>query len=817
MALQACSVHRRASHTLALLAVALALAFPYTHAQSRGPGPRAGHCIVEHDNVLYFLGGTPPLSSSYAPFTSLKLPLSSISTSDPETLPWLDLPNPPVPVQIVNMTMTFSTSEPRASPAWIDCFATDDGRIVVVGGSFQVLVYNIVAATWGDAINLRYGPSVSSGMFLNPVYLQSRILADGYTSLVICTLGWNSQPQPYYLNTNTWMVTLAIGTPETTPVASPSSTNGWGPVPGGGPLLPPAGLRHFTLAILGQDKNDYKNHYGNGRAFMIGGYSTLVTGLVTDWDSLTSFPVLQAPSNVIVMFGNAGKLVKATRGSVSYPVSPSVLNIFPGNAGGSSTQQQVQVYDTNKNTVETLSGITGGPRNTIFRGACVIGQGQQIFFHGGLTSLEISGPAPPTDFLDQSIGIWNGGSQQWGDTVDVYVPPAKSKTLMIGLIAGGVALLVLIGLGVWYFVRRRRHRLLEEEERQAKGTALKNEDMLQKDHKSKRNDNSSDRHNSGTVPAATDFPQGGRHNVERDTYQPLQPRTPIYADGYEMARSTSMDIVGKTPYLSAEAEQIDDESDDLFSEKRRTVQEYPSITSLSTSTRHATQCDPPRISVQYQQVKHTDTQPVYGQPSYGVAKQEYDEPETTAAETLHRSPSVVEYQGDIRHLQNLRASLDGKAPGALSSAPASKNQALFRELATRASRESERSSANEPPSRSSVLRESYFASRPYSSSSTLSFNPVPGGSHLHLAQRSPYMSSPAFSISFSVPDSMQGSDSAHSPLAQSEFNTGDLMVEESVGVFDVPSSYPSTAGVTPTKDPPPRSPPAIPHGTRPQI
>ncbi|KAF9276774.1 hypothetical protein BGZ68_009759 [Mortierella alpina] len=816
MARRAFFFHRRASHILALVATAIALSSPYTHAQSRGPGPRAGHCIVEHGNVLYFLGGTPPLSSNYAPFTSLKLPLNSISTLDPETLPWLDLPNPPVPVQIVNMTMTFSTSEPRASPSWIDCFATDDGRIVVVGGSFQVLVYNIATASWSDAINLRYGPSVSSGMFLNPVYLQSRILADG-VALVVCTLNWNSQPQPYYLNTNTWMVTLAIGTPETTPVASSASSNGWGTVPGGGPLLPPAGLRHFTLAILGQDKNDPKNHYGNGRAFILGGYSSLVTGLVQDWDVLTSFPVQQAPSNVVVMFGNAGKLPKATRGSVAYPVSPSLLDIFPGNAGGSSTQQQVQVYDINKNAVEVLSGISGGPKNTIFRAATVIGQGQQIFFHGGLTSLEISTPSPPTNLLDQSIGVWNGGSQQWGDTVDVYVPPAKSKTLMIGLIIGGIVLLIIMCLGLWYFIRRRRHRLLEEEERQAKGMALKNEDMLQKDHKSRRSGNSSDYNSSSTAPAATYFPQGGHQNTERDVYQPLQLRTPLYADGYEMARSTSMEIMEKSPYPSAEAELIDDESDGPFSEKRRTVQEYPSTSSFNTMHPDRTQHGPSYSPVQYQAVVHTVTQPIYGQPSYGIAKEEYNDIEPAAADTLHRSPSVVEYQGDIRHLQNLRASLDGKAPASQSSAPASKNQALFRELATRASKESERSSVNEQPSRSSVLRESYFATRPYSSSSSLSFNPTTASSHLHVAQRSPYMSSPSFSTSLSVPDSVQGSDSAHSPLAQSELTTGDLMVEESVEVFHVPSSFPVTVGVNPIKEPPPRSPPAIPLNTRPQI
>lgn len=270
----------------------------HVSAQSRGPGPRAGHCVVEHGNVLYFLGGTPPTSTNYAAFTSLKLPLNSVSTADPESFPWADLPTPPVPVEITNLTMTFSSLAATATPAWIDCFATDDGRIVVVGGSFQLLVYTIGSSSWDTSVisSFKYGPLVSSGMFLNPIYIQSRILADGYTALVVCTLTWNSQPQPYYLDTRSWTVTLAIGTAETTPVASGRS-NGWGAIPGVTTLAPPAGLRHFTLAILGQDKDQPKKNYGNGRAYILGGYSTLVTGQVQDWAVVTSFPVQQAPSN----------------------------------------------------------------------------------------------------------------------------------------------------------------------------------------------------------------------------------------------------------------------------------------------------------------------------------------------------------------------------------------------------------------------------------------------------------------------------------------------------------------------------------------
>ncbi|KAF9428409.1 hypothetical protein BGZ94_002509 [Podila epigama] len=454
----------------------------YVTAQSKGPGPRAGHCVLEHANTLYFLAGTPPISSSYAAFTSLRLPTSSLSTIDPETLPWVDLPNPPFPIHITNITMTYTSQSTgsTATPAWIDCFATDDGRIVVVGGSFQLLVYDIAAATWdaGLVSVFKYGPLVSSHMFLNPVYLQSRILADGFTALVVCTLTWNSQPQPYYLDTRTWTVTLAIGTPDTTPVVSGRS-NGWGAIPGVTTLAPPAGFRHYTLAIMGQDKNEPKKHYNDGRAYLIGGYSTLVTGQVQDWAVVTSFPVQQAPSNV------------------AFPISLQSMAVLPGNGGskgGSSNvlQQAVQQYDAPSNGAATtavdLPDVTGsGPRNTIFRGATIIGTqgGSQIIVHGGLTSLEMDPQQPLTNYLVGSMGVYNGDSMSWGDVVNTYTfEPKTSKGLTIGLSVGGsVLLLVLVGGGVWYYKRRQRIRETEEEDRRAKGMALKNEEMLHKDHR----------------------------------------------------------------------------------------------------------------------------------------------------------------------------------------------------------------------------------------------------------------------------------------------------------------------------------------------
>ncbi|KAG0231547.1 hypothetical protein BGX31_005485 [Mortierella sp. GBA43] len=583
-------MHSRTSAPHLFILALLLLLAPTLHvaAQSKGPGPRAGHCVVEHDNVLYFLGGTPPTSPSYAAFTSLKLPLNSVSV-DPDTLPWLDLPNPPVAVQITNLTMSFSSQAPTLTPSWIDCFATDDGRIVVVGGSFQILVYNIGTSTWGDTVtpatSIKFGPSVTSNMFLNPVYIQSRILADGYTALVVCTLTWNSQPQPYYLDTRTWTVTLAIGTAQTTPVGSASSSSGWGAIPGGGTPLPPSGFRHYTLAILGQDKSDTKNHYGNGRAFIIGGYSTLVTGQVQDWDALSSFPVQQAPSNVVVMFGNSGSLSKPTRGSAAYATSFSILDIFPGNGGATGNQQRVEAFDKDRNAAAIVSGINGGPKNTIFRGATVIGQGAQVFVHGGLSTLDFDASQSSllTKNLDQSIGVWNGDSRQWGDTVNTYVPK-KSKGWMIGLIVGGIVLLALIIAGVWYFRKRRRMRLLEEEERQAKGMVLKNEEKLQKEH---RTNHDSPINNPGTIAQA-------RHlSTELSGYGPLQPGHG-YADGFSTGRNSSH---SHYPYVEADIA--------AANTQRRTVngpQEYPPDAFIADSSQGA--------SVHYQPVVTTSGYPV---------------------------------------------------------------------------------------------------------------------------------------------------------------------------------------------------------------
>ncbi|KAG0365967.1 hypothetical protein BGZ54_005993 [Gamsiella multidivaricata] len=611
--------------------------------------------------------------------------------------------------------MTYSSQTPTSTPSWIDCFATDDGRIIVVGGGFQLLVYNIGTSSWSDtatpASSIIFGPNVSSNMFLNPVYIQSRILADGFTALVVCTLTWNSQPQPYYLDTNTWLVTLAIGTSQTTPPGTTGALSGWGAIPGGGTLLPPAGFRHYTLAILGQDKNEPKKNYGNGRAFIIGGYSTLVTGQVQDWDAITSFPVQQAPSNVVVMFGNMGSLPKITRGSAAYPVSPSQLDIFPGNGGGSSTQQQIVVFDKNQNVATMLSGITGGPRNTMFRGATVIGQGQQIFLHGGLKSLDFSAPqeSPPLDYLDQSVGVWNGGSQQWGDTVDIYTPK-KSNSLMIGVIAGGVALVLLIVIGIWFIRRRRRMRMHEEEERQTKGMVLKSEDMLQKEHRVSRNGDSNP--SSGTTPVvAFAHPLlAGYPHAETGTHSLLK-----YSNGLPSEQNYSQI---QNPY--AKAESIMDE----FATQAATAtriphapQEYPPS---STINEDASSGDISRSPSHYQTVVSVPGRPLYGMGSYGIAKQELTDI-VSAPEPLE--PSTLE---DLENLRTLRASLDGSS------------QTLLGTPHTQ--------------------RDSSLDIRPYTRTSSTSFTQY-GGTY-----QSPYMSSPAFSATYSMPDSAHGSDTAGSSL-----------------------------------------------------
>ncbi|KAG0240987.1 hypothetical protein BGW41_006439 [Actinomortierella wolfii] len=458
-------------------------------AQSKGPGPRAGHCVVEHDNTVYFLGGTPPLPS-YAGFTSLQLPIASIVSSDAETLPWKDLPEPPMSIYIRNLTLTISQPAPP-TPSWTDCFATKDGRIVVVGGAAQILVYNIASQTWTGASgelsnNLKLGPTVSVNPFHQPAYIQARILADGVTALVVCTLLWTSQSDPYYLDTTTWTVSRAIGTPETTPVSGGGATaSGWAPVPGGGPVLPPSGFRHYSLAIVGQDPDEPKEHYGNGHAFLVGGYSTLITGEVKDWDALTSIPVQQAPSKEMARFGNAGTLPKITRGASAFDTGSNTLTVFPGNGGRQSATDLSQVvYRVNTNTREiTTVAPSGGywPKNAIFRSGTVIVRSNQVLLHGGLSTLEFTGSAPPIEaFLgsSSSFAVYDGHSQTFVNNVDKYVPK-KSYALIIGLSVSGAVLMALIVGGVIWFRKRQRSKRDEEAERAAKGMILKSENELQ--------------------------------------------------------------------------------------------------------------------------------------------------------------------------------------------------------------------------------------------------------------------------------------------------------------------------------------------------
>ncbi|KAG0267275.1 hypothetical protein DFQ27_008929 [Actinomortierella ambigua] len=456
-------------------------------AQSKGPGPRAGHCVVEHDNTVYFLGGTPPFPS-YAGFTSLQLPVPAIASNNPETLPWKDLPDPPISIYIANLTLTITQPAPP-TPAWTDCFATKDGRIVVVGGQVQVLVYEIATQTWrGGAgeisLALKFGPSVSVNPFQQPAYIQSRILADGLTALVVCTLTWNSQSDPYYLDTTTWTVSRAIGTPDTTPVSGAgTAATGWAPVPGGGPVLPPSGFRHYTLAIVGQDPDEPKEHYGNGAAFIVGGYSTLITGEVKDWDAMTSIPVQQAPSKDMARFGNAGVLPKTTRGAKAFGTGSNILTVFPGNGGRQSPSDLSQVVyrvDSHTRTAEPVAvGGDHWPKNAVFRGATIIGRSNQILLHGGLSTLEFQGGTPPREaFFGQSLAVYNGDAQTFVDNIDKYVPK-KSMALVIGLSVGGTVLLVLIVGGVFWFKRRQRSRRDEEAERMAKGLILKSENDLQ--------------------------------------------------------------------------------------------------------------------------------------------------------------------------------------------------------------------------------------------------------------------------------------------------------------------------------------------------
>ncbi|KAF9549455.1 hypothetical protein EC957_003844 [Mortierella hygrophila] len=703
-------------------------------AQSKGPGPRAGHCIVEHSGVVYVLGGTPPSSSEYANFTSLKLPQSNWQAVSPDTFPWVDLPAPPVSVHIPALTMTYDSLKATLTPSWTDCFATDDGRIVVVGGSAQLLVYDIGSQQWSQpAASIKFGPSVSSGMFQDPVYIQSRILGDGVTGLVVCTLNWNSQPQPYYLNTETWTVTLAIGTSLTTPPSVPGTSNGWGVVPGGGPLLPPNGFRHFSLVVMGNT------------AYIMGGYSTLLTGQISDWNSITSFPVLQAPSTTVVMFGNAGTLTVTTRGSVAYPISDSTIHILPGNRGGNSQSLQlVQTFAANQVTATALALAEGGPRNSIFRGATLIGRGgNQIFMHGGLKSLDFNVPAavPPPEYFDNGAAVWNGASQTWGDSLVIYVPPAKSKGLMIGLIVGGVALLVLIGLGIWYYKRRQRRRILEEEEeRQAKGMVLKNEDVLQKEHKPIRSfdENSSARPTPPIAYYVAGRPDGG--SDIGGTYQAMHlSNGQGYAEAYAAGRGASSETIRRSPYQEfgqvttayAQPELVDDDFAVQTIDSPRYFNSPQDYSSLGHDAMDSTTSPTlinndgliSRAPSKYQAVVSTTGHPVFGHSADQISKREYHDGTTIATAGAGLGPVEGSADAAITHPYQTTTTADG--------------------------------SSYVLPNPAAQRSEPYFV-RPYSQTSTSNLSPSPP---MPRSQLTPV--SPSFSATYSMPESSHGGGSSN--------------------------------------------------------
>lgn len=340
------------------------------------------------------------------------------------------------------------------------------------------------------------------------------------------------------------------------------------------------------------------------------------------------------------MFGNAGSLTKPTRGSVAFPVSSSELDILPGNGGGTASEQDVETYINGQNTAATLLTSINpgtGPRNTIFRGATEIGQGAQIFVHGGLTTLEIPSAATSlTPYLDESVSVWNGDNHQWGDRLNIYTPP-KSKTLTIGLGVGAAVLVLLIAGGVWYWRRKQNLRFLEEEERRVKGLALKNEDMLQKEHKRRSGDEHRDGSQGlgggGFSPAAV---------LYRDAvYEPLQPPGAIgYADGYSTERGSFS--YGEQPEL------VDDETAVSGRTSVHGPQQY-SMTTLGGIGGHSSSSDGylSRQPSHYQTVVAAPGHPVYGISERHVIEQQQHAPPAVVAmgTSLDYSPTLIHNTG----------------------------------------------------------------------------------------------------------------------------------------------------------------------------
>ncbi|KAF9904473.1 hypothetical protein BX616_001282 [Lobosporangium transversale] len=466
------------------------------------------------------------------------------------------------------------------------------------------------------------------------------------------------------------------------------------------------------------------------------------------------------------MFGNSRTLSKPTRGSVAYAVSRTALSIFPGNSGGSgdTQQQRVEIYDADKNSVSTLSGIPNGdsgPRNTNFRGAVRIGQGDQVFLHGGVTTLDYSPSSPLDNFLDQSIHVWDGKAQQWGNTVNIFIPPKKTKTLMIGLIVGGVVLVLLFGGGSVYYIRKKKNRLrrFEEEDRLAKGAVLKNEDELHSERRSNRLNNGGnnspdmkDNHGSGSGPgtviatsASTDA------GTDRNYELPQQRPAPEHFENYATTgRGASLELYNQNPYqIQAHAhtyaqypyQELGVMNDGIVARPLTTPrpvhapQEYPLVDTETAATTTSNFVPP---TSRFQSVVTVAGQPVYGKTS---TDNDVEQQQTVTVE----GPEDTDVNGDLVHLHNLRASLDGFSVSSFSSSSTDLNN------------NNNRSNLFPSP------RDSYLGSRVYSNTSSISFGsafqPHQYGSSSQ-GQSPSYMPSPTYSATFSVPDSLPGSDTS---------------------------------------------------------
>lgn len=374
--------------------------------------------------------------------------------------------------------------------------------------------------------------------------------------------------------------------------------------------------------------------------------------------------------------------------------------------------------------------------------------GNQILIHGGLKTLDFGTPAavPPQEFFDSGAAVWNGASQAWDNTLSIYVPPPKSKGLMIGLIAGGVVLLLLIGVGIWYYKRRQRRRILEEEEeRRAKGMVLKNEDALQKEHKTIRSfdENSSARPTPAIAYYVAAHPDGSLGGSEiGGTYQAMHPSNGQgYAEAYATGRGASSEAIRRSPYqefgqattVYAQPELIDDEYAVQTIDSPRfpnSPQDYSSLghEAMDSNTSPTLVNDGliSRAPSKYQAVVSTTGHPIYGLSTDQISKREYHDATAAAA----------------------KAGAVGSTGGGRGSTVA---VSYPYQTATAAD-----GSSYVLPNPAAQRSETYFV-RPYLQTSTSNLSPSP----LMAAARSQHTSvSPTFSATYSMPESSHGGGSS---------------------------------------------------------